>query len=63
MHKKGENGNNMAESRDLETKRDQEGFERGRCPLCLADEVDKHIHVLLKCSETKKCGEEIVCSK
>jgi hypothetical protein len=26
MHKKGENGNNMVESRDLETKRDQEGF-------------------------------------
>jgi hypothetical protein len=26
MHKKGENGNNMAKSRDLETKRDQEGF-------------------------------------
>jgi hypothetical protein len=26
MHKKGENGNNMAESRELETKRDKEGF-------------------------------------
>jgi hypothetical protein len=61
MHKNGENGNNMAESRDLETKRDQEGFERGRCPLCLAEEVDKH--VLLKFLETKKWSEELVCSK
>jgi hypothetical protein len=25
MHKKGENGNNMAESRDPKTKRDHEG--------------------------------------
>jgi hypothetical protein len=26
MHKRGENGNNMAETRDVETKRDQQGF-------------------------------------
>jgi hypothetical protein len=37
------------------------GFERGRCPLCLAEEVDKH--VLLKFPETKKWSEELVCSK
>jgi hypothetical protein len=28
------------------------GFERGRCPLCLGEEVDKHM--LLKFPETKK---------
>jgi hypothetical protein len=32
MHKKEENGNDMAESKDVETERDKEGFERGRCP-------------------------------
>jgi hypothetical protein len=34
MHKKGENWNRMADSKDLEIKRNQEGFERRRCPLC-----------------------------
>jgi hypothetical protein len=43
MPKKGENGNNIVESRDLETKR---GFERGRCPLCQRDNAT---HILLKC--------------
>jgi hypothetical protein len=55
MQKKGENGNNMAESRD------QEGIERRRCPLCLGEEEDKH--ALLKFPETKKWREEFVCSK
>jgi hypothetical protein len=58
MHKKGENGNNMVESRDLKTIR--RGFERGRCPLCLGEDDAKHI--LLKCSETKKWREECVNS-
>jgi hypothetical protein len=35
-------------------------FERGRCPLCLGEDYDKHI--LLKCSETKKFREECVNS-
>jgi hypothetical protein len=52
VHKKGENGNNMAESRDLKLRGIGRGFERGRCPLCLREEDAKHI--LLKCSETKK---------
>jgi hypothetical protein len=36
-------------------------FERGRCPLCLGEEDAKHI--LLKCPETKKWREQLVCSK
>jgi hypothetical protein len=60
MLKKGENGNNMAESRDLETKKDQEGFERGRRHLCLEEEVDTHI--LLKFPETKT-WREFICTK
>jgi hypothetical protein len=36
------------------------GFEKGRYPLCLWEEDAKHI--LLKCSETKKWGEECVNS-
>jgi hypothetical protein len=43
----------MAGSRDLETKRDQEGFWEEGAP-CLGEEDAKHI--LLKCSETKKSG-------
>jgi hypothetical protein len=30
----------------------RKGFEKGRCPLC--SEEDDPIHILLKCSETKK---------
>jgi hypothetical protein len=45
MHKKGENENNMAESRDLETKRDQEGFRNRKVPP---------MPILLKSSKTKK---------
>jgi hypothetical protein len=58
---KGKNGNNMVESRDLETRGIRRGCKRGRCPLCLGEEDAKHI--LLKCPETKKWREELVCSK
>jgi hypothetical protein len=30
----------------------RKGFEKGRCPLCSEDE--DAIHILLKCSETRK---------
>jgi hypothetical protein len=33
MHKKGEDGNNMARNRDLEIKRDQEGICERKVPL------------------------------
>jgi hypothetical protein len=35
MHKKGENGNNMAESRDQDTKRDKTGICQRKVPPCL----------------------------
>jgi hypothetical protein len=35
MHKKGENGNNMVESRDMEIKRDQERFGKRKVPPML----------------------------
>jgi hypothetical protein len=50
----------MVESRDMETKRDRKGFERGRCPLCLGEEGAKHI--ILECCETKKWREKYVHS-
>jgi hypothetical protein len=36
------------------------GLEKGRCPLCLGEEDEKHI--LLKCKESKKWREEWVNS-
>jgi hypothetical protein len=51
MHEKGENGNNMTESRDQELRGNTRGFERVRFPLCLGEGDPKHI--LQKCSETK----------
>jgi hypothetical protein len=38
MHKKGEDGSNMAGSRDLEIKRDQERICERRCASCLREE-------------------------
>jgi hypothetical protein len=37
MHKKGENVNNMAGSRDLDTKRDQEGSREGKVSLMFGE--------------------------
>jgi hypothetical protein len=39
----------------FETERDQEGFENERCPLCRGEEGA--VHILLKCSETRKWRE------
>jgi hypothetical protein len=43
MYKKGGNGNNMVESRDLEIRGIRRGLEKGRCPLCWGEEDAKHI--------------------
>jgi hypothetical protein len=56
MHKKGENRNNMVESRDMEIKRDQERFRKRKVPPMLGEEDVKHI--LLKYKESKKWREE-----
>jgi hypothetical protein len=55
MHKKGENMNNMVESRDMEIKRDQERFRKRKVPPMLEGEDVKH--TLLKCKESKKWRE------
>jgi hypothetical protein len=36
-------------------------FEKGRCPLCSEDEVA--VHILLKCSETRKWREQFLSRK
>jgi hypothetical protein len=43
MHKKGENRNNMVESRNMELRGIRRGLEKGRCPLCWGEEDVKHI--------------------
>jgi hypothetical protein len=52
MHKKGENGNNMAQSRNLETMRDHEGIRGRNMSLVLRGGDDKHTWI--KYSVTKK---------
>jgi hypothetical protein len=39
----------------------RKGFEKGRCPLCSEDE--DAIHILLKCSETRKWREQFLSRK
>jgi hypothetical protein len=39
----------------------RKGFEKGRCPLCSEDEDP--IHILLKCSETRKWREQFLSRK
>jgi hypothetical protein len=39
----------------------RKGFEKGRCPLCSED--DDAIHILLKCSETRKWREQFLSRK
>jgi hypothetical protein len=39
----------------------RKGFEKGRCPLCSEDE--DAIHILLKCSETRKWMEQFLSRK
>jgi hypothetical protein len=39
----------------------RKGFEKGRCPLCSADE--DAVHILLKCSETRKWREQFLSIK
>jgi hypothetical protein len=39
----------------------RKGFENGRCPLCSEDEDP--IHILLKCSETRKWREQFSSRK
>jgi hypothetical protein len=39
----------------------RKGFEKGRCPLCSEDEDS--IHILLKCSETRKWREQFLSRK
>jgi hypothetical protein len=51
----------MAEYRDQEIKRDQEGIWGKSFLLCLLEEDVKHI--LLICSEMNNWEEEVVCSK
>jgi hypothetical protein len=53
MHKRGANGNNMAEIR--------KGYDRGRCTLYWGEENAKNI--LLKCPEKKKWRDKFLCSK
>jgi hypothetical protein len=38
-----------------------EGFEKGKCPLCSEDE--DAVHILLKCSDTKKRRERLLSRK
>jgi hypothetical protein len=49
-HKKGENGSEMAERRDLGTKRD---LGSGIRATCAGGEDAKH-HIVLKCTKTKR---------
>jgi hypothetical protein len=37
------------------------GFEKGRCPLC--SEEEDPIHILLKCSETRRWREQFLSRK
>jgi hypothetical protein len=39
----------------------RKGFEKGRCPLC--SEEEDPIHILLKCSETRKWREQFLSRK
>jgi hypothetical protein len=39
----------------------RKGFERGSCPLCSEDEDT--VHILLKCSETRKWREQFLSRK
>jgi hypothetical protein len=39
----------------------RKGFENGRCPLCREEE--KLLHILLKCSETRKWRERFLSRK
>jgi hypothetical protein len=39
----------------------RKGFEKGRCPLCREDE--DALHILLKCLETRKWGEQLLSRK
>jgi hypothetical protein len=39
----------------------RKGFEKGRCPLC--SEEEDAIHILLKCSETRKWREQFLSRK
>jgi hypothetical protein len=39
----------------------RKGFEKGGCRLCIEDEGA--IHILLKCSETRKCREQFLSIK
>jgi hypothetical protein len=39
----------------------RKGFEKGRCPLCRKDE--DAMHILLKCSETRKWREQFLSRK
>jgi hypothetical protein len=39
----------------------RKGFEKGRCPLC--SEEEDRIHILLKCSETRKWREQFLSRK
>jgi hypothetical protein len=39
----------------------RKGFEKGRCPLC-SEEKDP-MHILLKCSETRKWREQFLSIK
>jgi hypothetical protein len=39
----------------------RKGFEKGRCPLC--SEEEDSIHILLKCSETRKWREQFLSRK
>jgi hypothetical protein len=55
MHKKGENGNIMAESRNLKVRGIRRGSDRGR------GEDAKHTPI--NCPETKKWQDGFVCNK
>jgi hypothetical protein len=39
----------------------RKGFEKGRCPLC--NEEEDPIHILLKCTETRKWREQFLNRK
>jgi hypothetical protein len=39
----------------------RKGFEKGRCPLC--SEEEDSIHIILKCSETRKWREQFLSRK
>jgi hypothetical protein len=39
----------------------RKGFEKGRCPLC--SEEEDPVHILLKCSETRKWREQFLSRK